>query len=136
MRINPSRLYTWIASLGLFLQGASTLLALMLPAIDRAVPALLRETQMIPSHSLLHITSGLVGLAALRFGGAVGPRGFALAFGLFYVALALAGALSGAPLGLGLKPFDHSLHATLGGAGLLAVALDVINSRAALRSNR
>ena len=135
MRTSPTRIYTWIASLGLFFQGASTLAALLVPALDRAIPSLLHETQMIHSHSLLHIASGLIGFAALRFGGFVGPRRFAIGFGLFYVGLAVAGALSGHPLGIGLKPFDHSFHAVLGGFGLAAAAVEIIRARAAQGSD-
>jgi hypothetical protein len=96
MRISPTRAYTWVASIGLFLQGASTLIARLVPAVDRAFPALLHETKMIPSHSALHITSGLIGFFALLSGN--GPWHFALWFGLFYVALAIAGAASGHPM--------------------------------------
>jgi hypothetical protein len=129
----PTRVYTWIASIGLFLQGSATLMALLVPAVDRAIPALLQETQMIPSHSVLHMTSGLIGFATLRFGAARGPWLFALGFGLFYVALALAGGFSGHPMGIGLKPFDHSFHAVLGGCGLLAAMAELIWPGAASR---
>ena len=130
-----TRAYTWIASVGLFLQGTSTLAALLVPGIDRAIPFLLHETQMIPTHSVLHIVSGLIGFAVLRFGGAAGTRRFALWFGAFYVALGIVGPLTGMTFGLGLKPFDHPFHVILGGAGLLAVAIESIRSRAAARSN-
>ncbi len=132
--MSPTRAYTWVASVGLFLQGASTLAALLIPAIDRAVPMLLHETQMIPTHSALHTASGLIGFAALRYDGN-GPQLFALWFGLFYVTLAIVGVLSGWPLGIGLKPFDHSFHAVLGGFGLLAVAVESWRARAAARSH-
>ena len=131
MQISPTRAYTWVASVGLFLQGTSTLTALLVPAVDRAIPSLLHETKMIPSHSALHIASGLIGFAALGYGGAIGPRRFALWFGLFYVALAIVGALSGWPLGIGLQPFDHYFHAVLGGFGLLAAAVEHRRARAA-----
>lgn len=129
MRFSLTRIYTWVASIGLFLQGTSTLIARLVPAVDQAIPALLQETKMIPSHSVLHIVSGLIGFALLARGGQVGPRRFALLFGLFYVALAITGVVSGHHLGIGLQPFDHSFHATLGGAGLLAVIIDSILGR-------
>jgi hypothetical protein len=135
MSTSPTRIYTWVASVGLLLQGAITLAARLVPAFDQAMPMLLHETRMIPSHSLLHIASGLLGFAALRFGG-TGPWLFALCFGLFYVALAVAGAMSGLPLGLGLQPFDHGFHAVLGGFGLLAVAVESLPLRAAMRRDR
>jgi hypothetical protein len=132
--VSPTRAYTWVASVGLFLQGTSTLAANLVPAFDRAFPMLLHETQMIPSHSALHIASGLIGFAVLRYGAAAGLRRFALCFGLFYVTLAVLGALSGWPLGIGLRPFDHSFHAVLGGFGLFAVAVESWRARAAARS--
>ena len=116
--MSPTRAYTWFASLGSFLQGTTTLFTSLIP-------------NMIPSHSALHITTGLIGFAMLRFGGAIGPRRYALWFGLFYVALAIAGAFSGHPMGLGLIPADHYIHAVLGGLGLLAVAIEIIRVRAA-----
>jgi hypothetical protein len=133
MRFNPTRLYTWIASVGLFLQGASTLTALLVPTVDRAMPGLLEQTQMIPAHSVLHILSGLLGLAALR-AGSFGTRSFALGFGLFYVGLGIAGGTGTHQFGLGLKPFDHPFHFVLGGFGLIAVAVELIWARLARRS--
>ena len=116
--MSPTRAYTWFASVGSFLQGTSTLFTSIIP-------------HMIPSHSGLHIATGLIGFATLRFGGSAGPRRFALWFGLFYTALAIAGPLSGHPLGLGLIPADNYIHAVLGGLGLLAVAVESIRARAA-----
>ena len=98
MHLTPTRAYTWIASSGLFLQGIITLIALLVPAVDRAVPFLLAETHMVPAHSVLHIVSGLIGFALLRFGGSRGSRIFALGFGLFYVGLGVSGALTGEPV--------------------------------------
>jgi hypothetical protein len=86
---------------------------------------------MIPSHSALHITIGLIGFATLRFGGSVGARRYALWFGLFYMALGIVGPLSGHPLGLGLILADHYIHVALGGLGLLAVAVEKLRARAA-----
>jgi hypothetical protein len=134
MSLSPTRAYTWIASIGLFLQGGSTLAAQLVPAIDHAMPMLLEETRMIPSHSLLHIASGLIGFAALRSGGRATWL-FALGFGTFYVALAIVGIKSGLPLGIGLQPFDHSFHAVLGGFGLLAAAIESLRFRATSRSD-
>jgi hypothetical protein len=138
MTTTPTRLYTWVASLGLLAQGGSTLAALLVPALDRAMPGLLQETQMVVPHSLLHIVTGLLGLAALAaggLGGTVWPRRFAIGFGLFYVALGIAGERSGLPLCLSLKPFDHPFHAVLGGIGLLAAVFDNIRSHWAARRN-
>jgi hypothetical protein len=119
-------------SLALFFQHAIALIALSIPALDRAIPFLLREMQVVPSHSMLHVVTGLVGFAALYFGGSW-PRRFALGFGVFYIGLAIAGALSGRPLGLGLKPFDHPFHTVIGGIALLVVAAENLMARAAAR---
>jgi hypothetical protein len=136
MRISPTRAYTWVASLGLFLQGTVTLAALLVPAVDGAMPVILGETQMVASHSLLHIVSALIGFAVLRVGGPPGTRRFALGFGLFYVGLGIAGAFTGQPLLLSLKPFDHPFHIVLGGLGLLAVTAEIAMPRAASRNNK
>ncbi len=124
MRLRWTRGYTWVAAIGLLLQGGSTLLARLVPAVDQAMPALLEQTKMIPIHSLLHIISGLAGLWALR----TGARAFwfALCFGAFYTALALLGWGTGQGFGLALQIFDHPFHLVLGGAGLLAAALETL----------
>jgi hypothetical protein len=44
------------------LQGASTLAFRLYPPLDRAFPLLLDLTRMIPSHSLLHLGTGLIAL--------------------------------------------------------------------------
>ena len=93
------------------------------PSLDRAFPALLDITQMIPVHSMLHIVTGILAVAILLRGGEHGAFRFALGFGTFYLLLGLAGVLSGLPLGLGLQPFDHPIHLVLGAAGLLAAYL-------------
>jgi Domain of unknown function (DUF4383) len=129
MALSPTRAYTWIASIGLFLQGTGTLFALLVPAVDRALPMLLAETHMVPAHSALHIVSGLIGFALLRFGGSRGSRIFSIGFGLFYVGLGVSGALSGEPVLLHLMPFDHPFHVVVGGAGLLAVAAELAMTR-------
>jgi hypothetical protein len=129
MRFGPTRAYTWVASIGLFLQGTTTLAANLFPAIDRAFPALLAETRMIPAHSLVHIASAVIGFAALRSGNPVWPFRFALLFGLFYLGLAIAGYGTGRALCLGLQPFDHSFHAALGCAGIAAAGLEFLWQR-------
>lgn len=115
--------YTLISGGFLLLQGASTLLFRLVPALDNAFPALLATTHMIPVHSLLHIATGLLALAILRWGVARGAWWFALGFGLFYTGLGLAGVLTGQQFGLGLQPFDHPFHLVAGLPGLLAAAI-------------
>jgi len=119
-----SRRYALLAGAFLAAQGVSTLLARTVPAIDAAVPALLAQTRMVPSHSLLHIVTAVVALVALRRGGRPTALHFSAGFGLFYIGLALAGSASGSDLCLGLQPFDHPFHLVLGGLGLAAAATD------------
>jgi hypothetical protein len=107
----------------LLLQGTSTLAFRLIPELDRAFPALLQVTRMIPSHSLLHITIGLVALAVLVRGSAQTAFRFAFGFGAFYLLLAIMGVGTGHPLGLGLQPFDHPIHFIIGLLGLLAAGL-------------
>jgi hypothetical protein len=133
MRFRPARLYTWVASIGLFLQGASTLAARLVPAIDQAFPDLLEQTKMIPIHSTLHIASALLGFASLAAGGDRWPFRFAALFGLLYFALGLAGSTSGHQMGIGLQPFDHPFHLVLGGAGLVAALVEFLWMRQAMR---
>lgn len=119
----PARVYTAVAGIFLLLQGTSTLAFRLYPPLDHAFPALLATTQMIPIHSTLHIVTGLLAVAILYRGGERGAFWFALGFGFFYLALGLAGMLSGNPLGLGLQPFDHPIHLALGAVGLFAAYL-------------
>jgi len=102
----------------LLAQGVSTLAFRLYPPLDHAFPALLAVTQMIPVHSLLHIFTGLLAVVILYRRNEREAVGFAGGFGLFYLTLGLAGVLSGHPLGLGLQPFDHPIHLTLGLVGL------------------
>lgn len=115
--------YTLIVGGFLLLQGTSTLLFRLIPALDAAFPALLGTTRMIPIHSLLHIMTGVLALAVIRWGGARGTWWFALGFGTFYTLLGLTGLMIGDVLGLGLQPFDHPFHLVAGIPGLLTVAL-------------
>jgi hypothetical protein len=131
MRFRPARLYTWIASIGLFLQGTATLAARLVPGVDQAFPALLEQTKMIPIHSSLHIVSALLGFAALNAGGDRWPFRFAALFGLFYFALGLLGSTSGHQMGIGLQPFDHPFHLVLGGAGMVAALAEFLWIRVA-----
>jgi len=115
--------YAWVSGGFLLLQGSSTLLFRLVPALDAAFPQLLATTQMIPIHSLLHIVTGLLALAVLKVGGARGAWWFALGFGLFYTSLAVVGLASGQTFGLGLQPFDHPFHLLAGLPGLVAAAI-------------
>ena len=129
MNPRPAKLYTAVSGIFLLIQGTSTLVFHLYPALDRAFPALLDITQMIPVHSMLHILTGILAVTILYRGGERGAHGFALGFGSFYLLLGLAGVLSGLPLGLGLQPFDHPIHLVLGAAGLLATYLSSPSSK-------
>ena len=52
------------------------LLARLVPAVDRAAPAILQRTQMIAPHSLLHVATGLLALWILVKGPTDGPWRF------------------------------------------------------------
>ncbi len=115
----PTWLYTAIAGIFLLLQGTSTLAFRLYPPLDRAFPALLGVTQMIPPHSIVHMLTGALALLALARGGERGPLWFAAGFGAFYTALALFGMFTHQATVLGLQPFDHPFHLVLGVLGLL-----------------
>lgn len=115
--------YTIAAGGFLLLQGTSTLLFLMFPALDRAFPQLLQATRMIPVHSVMHIFTGLLALAVLRWGGRAGIWWFSLLFGMYYTALGLVGLITGLQFGLGLQPFDHPFHLLAGIPGLIAATI-------------
>jgi hypothetical protein len=129
-----TRAYAWFAGIFLLLQGTSTLAFRLVPTLDRAFPALLEQTRMVPTHSLLHISTALIAFSVLRWGGRRGAPAFALGFGLFYVALAVTGMVTGSTLCLGLQTFDHPFHLLLGGLGLLALAIDGYRMRRAAAS--
>lgn len=126
---HPTRLYTIFIGAVLTLQGVSTLLFRLIPPLDRAFPLLLELTRMIPTHSILHIVTGLVGLWAYFRGGPRASFWFAVGFGVFYCGLAAVGMVTGHHLGLGLHPFDHPFHFLIGGLGLIAVAIECVAAR-------
>ena len=117
---SATRFYTALSGIFLLLQGISTLLFRLFPALDEAFPALLSITQMVPVHSTLHILTGLTALAVLFLGGDRGAFWFALGFGAFYTGLALFGMITHDPTILRLQPFDHPFHLLLGVWGLVA----------------
>lgn len=124
--MKPARFYTAGAGLFLLVQGVSTLAFRLVPALDRAFPPLLELTRMQPPHSLLHIATGGLALAALRWGGARGCWYFALLFGAFYAGLAIFGFATHHATPLGLQAFDHPFHLVLGLAGLVCAALSYL----------
>jgi hypothetical protein len=119
--------YARIVGLFLLVQGVSTGLFLLVDPLDRAFPALLDTTEMALQHSVLHVLTGLLALAVLRWGGARGLWWFAFGFGLFYTALGVTGLL-GRGYGLELQPFDHTFHLVAGVPGLVAAGLTSMRS--------
>ena len=72
-------------------------------------------------HNLIHIASGLLGLALA--GSARGAFGFALGFGLTYGLVTIWGLVTGDNILFGLAPVngaDNVLHAAIAAAGILA----------------
>jgi hypothetical protein len=119
MTKQPASLFTAIVGIFLLLQGISTLAFRLYPPLDQAFPALLGVTQMILSHSLLHIVTGILALVVLFRSGQSGAFRFAAGFGVFYTALALFGMITHHATFLGLQPFDHPFHLFFGVLGLL-----------------
>jgi hypothetical protein len=122
MRPGPTAWYARIVGVFLLVQGVSTGLFLLIDPLDRAFPALLDTTEMALQHSALHVLTGLVALAILRWGSARALWWFAFGFGLFYTALGISGLL-GHSEGLELQPFDHPFHLVAGIPGLVVAGL-------------
>jgi hypothetical protein len=125
-RLLLTRGYALFAGVFLLLQGAGTLTALLVPAVDRAAPWLLDLTQMVPVHSSLHLVTAALAFAALATNRTLL---FAVAFGLFYTGLGIVGWATGQQFCLALQPFDHPFHIVLGGLGLAAAAIEILNPR-------
>jgi hypothetical protein len=123
---------TWYARIvGGFLlfQGVITGLFLLVDPLDEAFPAVLDTTRMVPRHSALHIVTGLLALALLRWGNARALWWFAAGFGCFYTTLGLGGLVTGHHLGLELQPFDHPFHLFVGLTGLAAAGAGLLDRR-------
>jgi hypothetical protein len=102
---------------------------LLVDPLDRAMPFVLDTTKMVLQHSALHVVTGLLALAILRWGDERDLWWFALGFGLFYTALGVGGLVTGGRAGLELQPFDHSFHLVAGIPGLIAAGLERMSSR-------
>lgn len=110
----------------LLFQGVVTGLFLLVDPLDEAFPAVLDTTRMVLQHSALHVVTGLLALALLRWGTARELWWFALGFGCFYTGLGLSGLWTGHHLGLELQPFDHPIHLVIGVTGLLAAGAGLL----------
>jgi hypothetical protein len=113
----------------LLFQGVVTGLFLLVDPLDEAFPVVLDTTRMVPLHSALHVVTGLLALALLRWGTARAQWWFASGFGCFYTVLGLSGLWTGHHLGLGLQPFDHPFHLVVGITGLLAAGAGLLDRR-------
>ena len=131
----PTRFYTAFSGVFLLLQGTSTLLFRLFPALDQTIPALLSITQMIPVHSTLHILTSILALMALFQGNQSATFWFAAGFGIFYTSLAVFGMVTHHPTILGLQPFDHPFHLFLGLWGLLVPGLYIYRSQSRKRAS-
>jgi hypothetical protein len=117
----------------LLFQGVVTGLFLLVDPLDEALPAVLDTTRMVPQHSALHVATGLLAMALLRWGNARALWWFAAGFGCFYTALALSGLVTGHHLGLELQPFDHPFHLIVGITGLIAAGAGLLDRRSRVR---
>jgi hypothetical protein len=130
------RWYLWVLMGGLLVQGLGSLLFRLAPALPAAAPLVVRGIFGIDFwHAWIHIAWGAASVALL----ATRPSrrtivALALAFGVFYTALGIAGVTLHHPLGLELDWFENSFHLT---AGPLTLALGIIAAvRPAPRSPR
>jgi hypothetical protein len=112
------RPYLWALGGGLFVQGALTLAFLAFTAeAARWTHGVLNHDAR---HGTLHVVWGLAVVLLLRAG--VGERGLArtaVAFGLFYVALAALGVAVHDPFGLRLGPGENAFHFLIGPSALI-----------------
>jgi len=130
------RWYLWVLMGGLLLQGLGSLLFRLAPGLAAAAPYVVRGAFGIDFwHAWIHIIWGALAVVLL----AMRPSrrtiaALALAFGVFYTALGIAGVTLHHPLGLELDSFENSFHLT---AGPLTLALGIIAAlRTAPRSQR
>jgi hypothetical protein len=130
MTSNAPAWYARVVGVFLLVQGVVTGTFLAVDRLHEAFPAVLDATRMVPRHSALHVVTGLLALAVLRWGGARGRWWFALGFGTFYTALGVSGQVTGHSHGLELQPFDHAFHLLAGVPGLVAAALGYRSSDA------
>jgi hypothetical protein len=126
------RRYLWLLGAGLLVEGAALL---ALQGLGRALPELPGGFAAADTlHNGLHVLWGVAMLALLKTGlDDVQTAVLAIGFGLFYLALAVAGTLVNQPFGLRLGPGENTFHYTV---GLLALALGLLAWRARPRPSR
>jgi hypothetical protein len=123
-----ARIFTAIYGFMGAFQGLLSLGFHFFPTLDQAIPFLQAIPHMIPVHSTLHLGTSLLALWIFFRGTERGAFWFAFGFGLFYLALGLAGWLTGLQFGLGLKPFDHPFHIFISALALLGAAPTLYSS--------
>jgi hypothetical protein len=126
---NPTHFYTAFMGVVLLLQGTSTLLFRLFPALDQAFPPLLAITQMVPIHSTLHILTGIIALLILFKGNEQSVVWFVIGFTVFYTGLALYGYITHASTIFHLQPFDHPVHLLFGLVGIITLGIHFYNKR-------
>jgi hypothetical protein len=126
--VRVTRLYVWLLGAGLLLDGG---LLLVLNALgDTRLPINTTDTE----HNLLHVAWGialLVVSVVARHGHELRAVWACVIFGVFYVALGIAGLTFSDPFGLQLGPGENAFHLTVGplALGLGAWALRSVASK-------
>ena len=112
------RVYLWVLGAALFLEGAAMLALGALPG--NVLASLAEAFPPDPLHNAIHVAWGLAILILLASGlKGSGASLLAISFGVFYVALAVAGVLVNRPFGLLLGPGENAFHWIVGPASLL-----------------
>jgi len=119
------RWYLGVLMVGLLLQGGVSLVFRLAPALAASAPYLVRGVFGIDFwHAWIHILWGGVGSAIVAAGRRQAQVRLALAFGLFYTVLGVAGVAVHHPLGLQLDWFENGFHLVAGPATLLLGAVE------------
>jgi hypothetical protein len=129
VRSGAAAWYARIVGVVLLVQGVVTGAFLVVDPLDEAFPVVLDTTRMVAAHSALHVATGVLAVAVLRWGSDRALWWFALGFGCFYTALGVSGLTTGHHFGLALQPFDHPFHLVAGILGLLAAGVERVGRR-------
>lgn len=119
---NAARIFTAFVGKFLLFHGVVTLIFRLCPPLDRAFPFLLAITQISAQHSLLHIATGLLAVAILRWGNARDCIFYAALVGVAYAFLGAYCMATMHPTFFALQLFDHPFHMLIGLSGLATAA--------------
>ncbi len=119
---SAARIFTSFVGKFLLIHGVLTLIFRLVPPLDAAFPFLLAVTKMSVPHSILHIVTGLVALAILRWGNLRDCIYYAVAVGLLYGGLGVYCMVTMHATFFKLQLFDHPFHMLVGMAGLACAA--------------